>query len=138
VVSRPHLATSATQTPSSGPTLNQSSQVLLRPPRSWAYTQTERPATSTRTSWTQVPRLTTHSTGTEIPPVATTLSQECQAGCYFDNELIPPGAPRPQLPWSYTYDMFDQLLQAYPEVHPEDFVTFGVLQEQPRRGSARE
>jgi len=24
--------------------------------------------------------------------------------------------------------MFDQLLQAYPEVHPEDFVTFGVLQ----------
>jgi len=34
--------------------------------------------------------------------------------------------------------MFDQLLQAYPEVHPEDFVTFGVLQEQPRRGSARE
>jgi len=34
--------------------------------------------------------------------------------------------------------MFDQLLQAYPEVHPEEFVTFGVLQEQPRRGSARE
>jgi len=34
--------------------------------------------------------------------------------------------------------MFDQLLQAYLEVYPEDFVTFGVLQEQPRRGSARE
>jgi len=34
--------------------------------------------------------------------------------------------------------MFDQLLQAYPDVHPEDFVTFGILQEQPRRGSARE
>jgi len=27
--------------------------------------------------------------------------------------------------------MFDQLLQAYPEVHPEDLATFGVLQEQP-------
>jgi len=34
--------------------------------------------------------------------------------------------------------MFDQLLQAYPEVHPEDFVTFSILQEQPLRGSARE
>jgi len=34
--------------------------------------------------------------------------------------------------------MFDQLLRAYPEVHPEDFVTYGILQEQPRRGSARE
>jgi len=27
----------------------------------------------------------------------------------------------------------DMLLQAYHEVHPEDFVTFGILQEQPRR-----
>jgi len=34
--------------------------------------------------------------------------------------------------------MFDQLLQAYPDVHLEDFVTFGILQEQPRQGSARE
>jgi len=34
--------------------------------------------------------------------------------------------------------MFDQLLLAYPDVHPEDFVTYGILQEQPRRGSARE
>jgi len=30
--------------------------------------------------------------------------------------------------------MFDKLLQAYLEVHPEDFVTFGILQEQLRRG----
>jgi len=42
------------------------------------------------------------------------------------------------LPWAYSYAQFDQLLQAYPEVHPEDFVTFGILQEQPRRGSYRE
>jgi len=62
----------------------------------------------------------------------------CQAGTFFDNEIIPPGAPRPKLPWAYTYAQFDQLLQAYPEVHPEDFVTFGILQEQPRRGSCRE
>jgi len=34
--------------------------------------------------------------------------------------------------------MFDQLLQAYPEVHPEDFLTFGILQEEPRCGLARE
>jgi len=32
----------------------------------------------------------------------------------------------------------DLLLQAYPEVHPENFVTFGILQEQPCRGTHRE
>jgi len=92
-----------------------------------------------RTSWTQVPHRATQDASTDMPPVATsTSSKECQTGCYFDNELIPPGAPRPKLPWSYTYAIFDQLLQAYPEVHPEDFATFGVLQEQPRQGSVRE
>jgi len=37
-----------------------------------------------------------------------------------------------------SYPQFDQLLQAYPEVHRKDFVTFGILQEQPHRGSCRE
>jgi len=71
-------------------------------------------------------------------PPASTKTGETQAGCYFDNEVIPPGAPRPKLPWAYTYAKFDQLLQAYPEFHPEDFVTFGILQEAPRRRSHRE
>jgi len=34
VISRPHQATSGTQTPSSAPTYDQTTQVLLRPPRS--------------------------------------------------------------------------------------------------------
>jgi len=72
-----------------------------------------------------------------MPPVLTSTAGS-QAGCFFDNNVIPPGAPRQKLPWAYTYAQFTQLLQAYPEVHPEDFVTFGILQEQPRRGSARE
>jgi len=59
----------------------------------------------------------------------------CQAGAYFDNEVIPPGAPRPKLPWAYSYAQFDALLSAYPDVHPEDFVTYGILQAQPCRGS---
>jgi len=59
----------------------------------------------------------------------------CQAGAYFDNETIPPGVPRPRLPWAYTYAQFEALLLAYPTVRPEDFITFGVLQAQPRRGS---
>jgi len=62
----------------------------------------------------------------------------CQAGAYFDNEVIPPGAPRPKLPWAYTYAQFDALLVAYPDVHQEDFVTYGILQAQPRWGSHRE
>jgi len=37
----------------------------------------------------------------------------------FRNNVIPPGAPRPKLPWAYTYAQFDQLLQAYPDVHRE-------------------
>jgi len=72
-----------------------------------------------------------------MPPTLTTTVGS-QAGAYLNNEIIPPGAPRPKLPWAYTYAQFDQLLQAYSEVHAEDFVTFGILQEQPRRGSCRE
>jgi len=62
----------------------------------------------------------------------------CQAGAYFDNDTIPPGVHRPRLPWAYTYAQFEALLLAYPTVHPEDFVTFGVLQAQPQRDSHRE
>jgi len=62
----------------------------------------------------------------------------CQAGAYFDNEVIPPGVPRPRLPWGYTYPQFEALLLAYLTVHPEDFVTFGVIQAQPQRGSQGE
>jgi len=62
----------------------------------------------------------------------------CQTKLYFDNTKIPPGAPRPTLPWGYGYQHFDSLLDAYPEVHPEDFVTFGILQEQPQRGTIRD
>jgi len=71
-------------------------------------------------------------------PTVSTTSKECQAGCFFANDIIRPGAPRPKLHWAFSYAQFDQLLLAYPEVHPEDFVTFGILQEQPPRGSARE
>jgi len=118
VISRPHQATSATQTPFATPAHDQSTQVLLRPPRLWAFTQTERPATSTRTSWTQVPRLLSQDAGTEMPAVASS-SQAFQAGCYFDNELIPPGAPRHTLPWSYTYAMFEKatLVGVHPGVN---------------------
>jgi len=69
-----------------------------------------------------------------MTPVLVT-STGCQAGAYFDNDVIPPGVPSPCLPWAYTYGQFGALLDAYPAVHPEDFVTFGVLQALPRRGS---
>jgi len=68
-----------------------------------------------------------------MPPVLVT-STSCEAICHFDNEVIPPGAQRPKLPWAYSYAQFDALLTAYPDVHSEDFVTFGILQAQPRRG----
>jgi len=72
-----------------------------------------------------------------MPVIMTTIT-ETQAGCYYDNEVIPPGAPRPKLPWAYTYAQFDALLAAYLDVHPDDFVTYSILQAQPRRGSYRE
>jgi len=137
VISRPHQATSSTQTLLPALTSDQGTQVLLRHPRSVAYTQTATEAKSTRTSWTQVPRPQFQDTGTDMPPVLVT-STGCQAGAYFDNEVIPPGAPRPKLPWAYSYAQFDALLSAYPDVHPEDFITYGILQAQPGRRSHRE
>jgi len=134
VISRPHQRTSATQTLAPAPTFDQSTQALLRPRQSWAYTQTERPATSTRSSWTQVPRTKLTDSATDMPLVLV-ASTGCQAGAYFNNEEIPPGVPRPRLPWAYSYAQFGALLTAYPDVHPEDFVTFGVLQAQPHHGS---
>jgi len=81
-----------------------------------------------------VPPVALQDCGTDMPPVLVT-SSGCQAGAYYDNEVIPPGAPPPKLPWAYTYAQFDALLAAYPDVHPEDFVTYSILQAQPRRGS---
>jgi len=77
------------------------------------------------------------TTGTDMPPVLV-ASTSCQAGCHFDNKVIPPGAPRPKLLWAYCYAQFDTLLTTHPEVHSEDFVTFGILQAQPLRGSYTE
>jgi len=73
-------------------------------------------------------------TATDMPPVLV-ASTGCQAGAFFDNDVIPPGAPRPKLPWAYSYCQFEALLAAYPDVHPEDFVSYGILQAQPCRGS---
>jgi len=86
---------------------------------------------------TQMARAMLTDRGTDMPPVPTT-TPGCQGETFFDNKIIPPGASHPRLPWAYTYAQFDQLLQVHPEVHPEDFVTFGILQEQPRHGSCRE
>jgi len=131
---RPHQGTSETQTPSPPSSSDRSTQVLIRPSRSVAYTQTARPATSTTASWTQTSRPALRSIGTGMPPVLST-STGIQAGSFYDNELIPPGVPRPRLPWAYSYAQFDALLISYPDIHPEDFVSFGVFQAQPRRGS---
>jgi len=119
VISRPHQATSGRQTPSPALTSDQGTQVLIRAPRLVAYTQTASPARSTSTSWTQTSRTPLKDTGTDMPVIATKTA-ECQAGCFFDNDFIPPGAPRPKFPWAYSYAQFNQLLQAYLEVHPED------------------
>jgi len=81
-------------------TADEATQVFLRPHQSWAFTQTERLATSVTNSYTQT--------------------------------------ARPRLPWSYSYAQFGALLNLYPDIHPEDFVTFGVLHDQPRRGSLLE
>jgi len=72
-----------------------------------------------------------------MPPVLVT-STSCQAGAFFDNESIPPGVPLPKLPWAYSYAQVAALLTTYPDVHPEDFVSFGILQAQPCRGSYSE
>jgi len=135
-LSRPHQGTAGTQT-SSIPTADISTQVLIRPPRSVAFTQTARPATSTTTSWTQTARPSLINTGTDMTPTQTT-DTGCQVGAFYDTDVIPPGVPRPALPWGYTYGQFYRLLTTYPDLHPEDFVTFGIHQAQPRRGSFTE
>jgi len=96
VLSRPHQGTSATQTLAPPLSSDQSTQVLLRPRQYWAYTQTERPATSTRSSWTQVPLVALTDMATDMVPVLVT-SVSCQAGAYFDNDVFPPGVPRPRV-----------------------------------------
>jgi len=64
-------------------------------------------------------------TSTDMPPVLV-ASTGCQAGAFFDNDVIPPSAPYPKLPLAYTYGQFEVLLAAYPDVHPEDFVTWDL------------
>jgi len=149
VVSRPHRWTSATQTdPFVVRSQDQSTQDHLRPRRCHAFSQTARPArfnaiTQTarpgsyhRVTQTDPPAPSMDSATSMAPVLVATTG--CQAGAYFDNEIIPPGVPRPRLPWGYTYAQFETLLLAYPTVHPEDFVTFGVIQAQPQRGSQGE
>jgi len=136
VASKPHVWTSATQTdPLVSSMQDASTQVLIRPRRHEAFTQTARPGTFHRPSQTDSIVLTDASTSMAPVLVATT---GCQAGAHFDTDIIPPGVQRPRLPWAYTYGQFEALLLAYPTVHPEDFITFGVLQAQPRRGSQGE
>jgi len=130
VVSRPHHWTSSTQTdPIAVPQQDQSTQDHLRPRRSAAFTQTARLGTYHRGMQTDRPALTVDSTTSMAPVLVTSIS--CHAGAYFTNDVIPPGVVRPRLPWAYTYAQFEALLLAYPTVHPEHFVTFGVLQAQP-------
>jgi len=149
VVSRPHLWTTATQTsPIVVPSQDVSTQDNLRPHRRYASTQIVPP--DVVHMFVQTARAGSYHRTTQTvqpPPLidsATSMSQVvvtstgCQAGAYYDTETIPPGVPRPRLPWGYTYAQFEALLQAYPTVHPEDFITFGVLQAQPRRGSQGE
>jgi len=97
VLSRPHQGTSSTEIPAPASTSDQGQQALLRPPCSVAFTQTAKPATSRTTTWTQTHRLTSNDIGTEMPQVLT-VPTGCQAGTLFDNEVIPPGVPRPKLP----------------------------------------
>jgi len=118
VVSRPHQATSFTQPPSSAPTSDQSTQVLLRPPRLVAYTQTVTAPKSSRSSWTQIPRAAPTDMGPDMPPVLV-ASTSCQAGAYYDNEVIPPGTPRPKIPWAYTYAQFDASWRPTPTFTPK-------------------
>jgi len=136
VASRPHVWSTSTQTSITAPSSqDQSTQVLIRPRRQESFTQTGRLGTFHRPTQTDRPALTDTST-CMAPVLVATIG--CQAGAYFDNNVIPPGVTRPRLPWAYTYLQFEALLTAYPTVHPEDFITFGVFQAQPRRGSQHE
>jgi len=134
VASRPHVWSSATQTATIVvPSQDQATQAYLRPRRRDTFSQTARPGTYHRGAQTDKPALTVDSPTSMAPVLVATTG--CQAGAYFDNEAIPPGVHRPRLPWAYSYGQFEALLLANPTIHPEDFVTFGVLQAQPRRGS---
>jgi len=134
VVGRPHLRTSSTQTsPTVVPSQDQSTQDHLRPCQFTAFTQTARLGTYHRGAQTDRSALTIDSATSMAPVLVATTS--CRAGAYFNNEVIPPGVTRPRLPWAYTYAQLEALLLSYPTVHPEDFITFGVIHAQPQRGS---
>jgi len=92
------------------------------PPATTFDMGTAMPPRDTATSWTQVLRIRQQDFGICMPPVLV-QSIGCQARAYFDNEVIPPGAPRPKLPWANTYTQFDALLAAYPNVHLEDLLS---------------
>jgi len=72
---------------------------------------------------------------TQTSALPTTSEIVTQTDSYFDISEIPPGAPCPKLPWGYSYLQFYRLLREYPDIHPEDFVTYGILQSQPRCGT---
>jgi len=72
---------------------------------------------------------------TQTPVVPTTAEITRQTDSYFDISEIPPEAPRPNFFWRYSYPQFHCLLREYPDVHSEDFVTYGILQSQPHRGT---
>jgi len=130
VASRPHLWSSSTHTTTIVvPQQDQATQDHLRPRRSQAFTLTARLGTYQRVTQTDRPAPTVDSATSMTPVLVETTG--CPAGAYFDNDVIPPGVPRPRLPWAYTYAQFEALLLAYPTVHPEDFITYGVLQAQP-------
>jgi len=80
VLSRTHRATSSTQTSALvARTFVQTTQVLLRPRRAEAFSQTARPAHYT--TWSQTYRpAPTCDTGTDMPATLTT-STESKAGC---------------------------------------------------------
>jgi len=137
VSNRPHVWSSATQTEATvASTHDQSTPDHLRPRRYHAFSQTARPAytqtftqtarpgTFHRGAQTDRPALNDSSMSMAPVLVATT---GCQAGAHYSNDVIPPGVLRPRLPWAYTYEQLEALLLAYPTVHPEDFVTFGVF-----------
>jgi len=63
---------------------------------------------------------------TQTPATPTTAEIITQTDIYFDISEIPPGAPQ-----------FNVLLLAHPTVHPEDFVTYRIMQEAHRRSGDR-
>jgi len=104
VACRPHTWTTATQTATLvSSTLDAFTQVLIRPRRNEAFTQTGRLGTVHRAAQTDGLALSDASTSMTPVLVATT---GCQAGAIFDTDYIPPGVLRPRMPWGYTYEQF--------------------------------